>query len=116
MTLLLLIPTGLQMAFKIVPHNVFYDSEKGVFDDGVERHSNEYYLLWILGMIGVSLVVGFQIGIVIFLYAFLWKKAELPHWACALWAVVLLTILGTLAHFMNLEYPMGVIQYALGLD
>ncbi len=113
LTLLLMLPVGLQMFFSKKPHTVFYDSEREEFDDEVDPHSTEYYLLWIIGMLAVSALVGFVGGVLVFLYVFLRRFAQLPHWGCALTTGLAIGVLETLAYFLNLEYPQGILQTML---
>ena len=54
-------------------------------------------------------------GISAFIYAFMRVKARVPHWACALGAGIFVLLLGTLSHFLALEYPVGLLQDYLTL-
>jgi len=89
---------------------VFYDSERDEIDASVERRSNEYYLMWLLGMLGVSALAGFVVGIGSFIYIFVRLKAGLSHLGCAIYAGVFVLLLGALSHFMTLQYPEGILQ------
>lgn len=115
LTLLLLIPVGYQMFFVKQPHAVFFDSEKEDFGEGVEYHSAEYYVLWIIGMLAISAVVGFQFGAPIFLYVFLRRFADLSRMHCAIGGAALLLFFTAIQYLMNLEYPAGIAQYLLGM-
>jgi TctA family transporter len=108
--LVLLIPMGIEMYRAKGPALVFCDSERDEIDMAVERRSNEYYLLWLLGMLGVSALAGFVVGIGSFIYVFIRLKAGLSHLACAISAGAFILLLGTLSHFMTLEYPEGILQ------
>ncbi len=110
LTLAFLVPLGIQMARTKHANNVFFDTERAAFGAAVDRRSNEHYLLWLAGMLAVSAVAGFVIGISAFIYAFMRVKARVPHWACALGAAVFVLLLGVLSHLLALEYPQGLLQ------
>ncbi len=110
LTLAFLVPLGIQMARTKHANNVFFDTERAAFGAAVDRRSNEHYLLWLAGMLAVSAVAGFVIGISAFIYAFMRVKARVPHWACALGAAVFVLLLGILSHLLALEYPQGLLQ------
>lgn len=109
-TLAFLVPLGIQMVLTKHAGPVFYDSERGEFGADVVRRSNEHYLLWLGGMLAVSAVAGFVIGVATFIYAFMRVKANVSHWACALGAVIFVLLLGILSHLLTLEYPQGLLQ------
>ena len=52
--LLFMIPMGIEMYRTKSAAVVFYDSERDAIDASVERRSNEYYLIWLLGMLSIS--------------------------------------------------------------
>ena len=108
--LVFLIPMGVEMYKTKGASLVFYDSEREDIDSSVERRSNEYYLMWLLGMLGVSALAGFVVGIASFIYIFIRLKAGLSHLACAISAGIFVMLLGTLSHFMTLQYPEGILQ------
>ncbi len=110
LTLAFLVPLGIQMARTKHANNVFFDTERAAFGAAVDRRSNEHYLLWLAGMLAVSAVAGFVIGISAFIYAFMRVKARVPHWACALGAAVFVLLRGILSHLLALEYPQGLLQ------
>ncbi|MEQ8193797.1 MAG: hypothetical protein RIB59_04845, partial [Rhodospirillales bacterium] len=108
--LAVLIPVGIGLFTLKTPHTVFYDSEREAFGDRVERRSNEHYLLWLLGMLGLAAGFGFVIAVGAFIYAFLRVKAQSPHWGCALGAIAFILLLGTMSELLTLEYPQGLLQ------
>ncbi len=110
LTLVFLVPLGIQMLRTKKSGAVFHDTERGEFGDNMVRRSNEHYLLWLGGMLAVSAITGFVIGIASFIYTFMRVKARVPHWACALGAAIFVLLLGTLSHLLSLEYPQGLLQ------
>ena len=75
-TLLLLAPLGLFLLLAKSPSTAFYDSKREEFSADVEQHSNEYFLLWLLGYVGIIALVGFTLGSAAFVYVFMWRKAQ----------------------------------------
>lgn len=114
-TLAFLVPLGINMARTKHASPVFFDSERSEFATHADRRSNEHYLMWLVGMLAASAVAGFVMGISAFIYAFMRVKARVPHWACALGAGIFVLLLGTLSHFLALEYPQGLLQDYLTL-
>ncbi len=110
-----LIPMGIEMYRTKSAALVYYDSEREDIDKALEYRSNEYYLAWLLGMLGVSALFGFVIGVGSFIYIFIRLKARLSHLGCAISAAVFILLLGTLSHFMTLKYPEGILQDYLTL-
>jgi TctA family transporter len=113
--LVFMIPMGIQMYRTKHAANVFYDSEREEIDRALDWHSNEYYLMWLLGMLGVSALIGFVGGVGAFIYVFIRLKAKMSHLACALSAGAFILLLGALSHFMTLKYPEGILQDYLTL-
>ncbi len=116
LSLVFLIPIGIQLVVGKRPATVFYDSERETFSEHMEYRSSEYYLLWLLGMLGISALFGFVIGVAAFIYIFILKKAEWGHRNCAISAGAFVLFLGALSHFLTLEYPAGVLQSVFQID
>jgi hypothetical protein len=108
--LVFMIPMGIEMLRTKNAATVFYDSNKETLDGSMVQRSNEYYLLWLLGMLGISAITGFVLGIAIFIYTFIRLRGEMRHLACAISAGVFVLLLGTLSYFMHLNYPEGILQ------
>jgi putative tricarboxylic transport membrane protein len=116
LTLLFMLPLGLQMLMIKQPHSVFYDSEHEEFSEHVTYRTSEHYLGWLLLLLAVSAVFGFVIGVAAFTYTFLRVKGGVRHLYCAVNSLVFICLLGTIQHFMTLEYPRGALQLVLGVD
>ncbi len=110
-----MIPMGIGLFAYKTPHTVFYDSEREAFDDRVERRSNEHFLMWLVGMLGLAALTGFVIAVSIFIYSFLRFKARTSHLGCAFGTVCFIFLLGIMSHFLTLEYPQGLLQSYLTL-
>ena len=65
LSVLLLAPLGIQMILGKTPGTHFYDSELEDFGDHAEKRTNEYHLCWLLGMLGLCALFGFEIGVII---------------------------------------------------
>ncbi|MEQ8194410.1 MAG: tripartite tricarboxylate transporter permease, partial [Rhodospirillales bacterium] len=105
-----LIPLAILMTRKKEPSTLFHDEERGDFEIDVESKSIEHYLGWLLGMLGVSALFGFVIGVSAFIYVFVRVKAKLNHAYSAVCAASFIVFLGTLSHFLTLKYPEGLLQ------
>ena len=108
--LLFMIPLSIEMWRTKGAAAVFYDSEREEVDRAVEARSNEYYLLWLVGMLVISALVGFVLGVGIFIYLFVRLKGGLSRFASVLSAGAFILLLGLLSHFMTLMYPEGLLQ------
>jgi putative tricarboxylic transport membrane protein len=106
----LLVPLAFKMFTGKTPGTHFYDSERIPIEPGHERRSAEHYLLWLLGMLAVSAVLGFELGVVLFIYWFVRQKAQLSHGKSILCGLAFIVFLGVLANYLHLEYPKGLIQ------
>ncbi|MDA0657195.1 MAG: tripartite tricarboxylate transporter permease [Proteobacteria bacterium] len=119
LSMIFMIPLGLQMIRGTEPGTQFYDSERLVIDTQQGEKSAEHYILWLLGMVLASAVFGFEIGVVGFIYLFVREKAGLSKMMSAVSGFAFLFFLGLLAYFLTLEYPKGLIQnyvFDYGLD
>jgi TctA family transporter len=100
----------LEMIRTRAPAAVYFDADKSTSGRSPDYRSNEYYLMWLAGMLAVSALVGFVLGIAAFIYVFLRWRARISHLACAISTALFVLLLGTLSHFMVLSYPEGILQ------
>lgn len=110
LALVFMLPLGIQLWRTQEPATVFYDTEREAFSADMQRRSAEHYLLWLVSMLVVASLVGFVIGIAVFVYAFMRVKARSAHWACALSAAGFILLLGLLSDRLALLYPEGLLQ------
>jgi putative tricarboxylic transport membrane protein len=92
------------------PNYAYFDSEREWAGEEKPLKSDLHYQTWILGLLAAVAVVGFILGIFIYIVAFLRVKAGARwHWAVigALGAIGVLSIFG---HFLILDYPEGLLQ------
>ena len=118
LALALLLPLGLQMVFGKKPATHFYDSELEDFGDHEDKRTNEYHLLWLVGMLALCALFGFEIGVAVYIYLFTKLKAERTHLGALICALSFTIFLGILAYYLTLEYPKGFLQnfVNIGLD
>ena len=118
LALALLLPLGLQIAFGKKPATHFYDSELEDFGGHEDKRTNEYHLLWLVGMLALCAVFGFEIGVAVYIYLFTKLKAERSHLGALICALSFTIFLGVLAYYLTLEYPKGLLQnfVNIGLD
>ena len=118
LALVLLLPLGLQIAFGKKPATHFYDSELEDFGGHADKRTNEYHLLWLVGMLALCAVFGFEIGVAVYIYLFTKLKAERSHLGALICALSFTIFLGVLAYYLTLEYPKGLLQnfVNIGLD
>ena len=102
---------GLLALFRLKrPAYAFYDSEREWRSEEKPAHSDLHFQAWMLGLLASIGVLGFILGIFVYITAFLRVKAGVRwHWTItgALGAVLLL---GTLGHLLVLDYPRGLLQ------
>ena len=103
------------MLLKKEPATCFHDGDKGDFGGHVAEKSNEHYLLWLVGILAVSAIFGFVIGVATFIYTFVRVKAGLSHLYSAICALAFIFFLGTLSHLLTLFYPEGLLQQFIEL-
>ena len=109
-TLALLVPLAYLMLRTTVPSTLFYDSELEEFSGGIEKHSNEHYMLWLGGYLLLIALVGFAFGSTAFVYIFLRQKAGRSYGYAAMGAGSILLLLAIAAYFLNASYIDGLLQ------
>lgn len=68
------------------------------------------YLAWVAGLLALSGIIGFPLGMAFFVFLFTAIKARLNLFSAALISVLTLGGLSILAHFLVLSYPGGFIH------
>jgi putative tricarboxylic transport membrane protein len=109
-TLLLLVPLGLVLLIAKSPSTAFYESEREEFSADVEQHSNEYFLLWLIGYVGIIALIGFALGSAVFVYVFMWRKAQVSLLTCVLSAGCVFALLQGLNFWLGITYVDGLLQ------
>jgi putative tricarboxylic transport membrane protein len=96
------------------PSYVFYDSEREWRDDRPVR-SDLHFQGWMLAMLAGVAVFGFVLGIFIFITIFLRVKAGTTWHRAVIGALGAVALFSALGHFLVLEYPAGLLQWAFEL-
>ena len=108
LTLLFLIPLGIKYFTTRKSSVLCYDLDWN--NDKLKRKSNEYFLFLILLMLLVSSLLGFVMGIGVFITLFLCIRGELSISRSFVMAMVFVLLLGTLSKLLTLQYPTGLLQ------
>ena len=111
-----MVPVLILIARGQSPSTIFCDNENNPMEEEMEMRSNEHYLLWLLGMLLGSALVGFVLGSGIFIFLFLLTKGKLNALRSAFGAFVFILILGIIANKLTLVYPQGLLQTILGVN
>ena len=102
-----LIPLAFNMIRTREPSPTFFDAENVAEKPA---RSAEYYLLLILGMLAISAVTGFVLGVATFIFLFLWLKGQVKPLNAILGAAGFVLFLGVLSDQLTLRYPTGLLQ------
>ena len=90
-----------------------YDSENPVTGDDKPAHSAGHVLGWMLALLVVSGIVGFVLGVFVYIVAFLRIKAGSSWLGAIVGGLGAVAVLSALGHFMVLDYPQGLLQHAV---
>ena len=72
--------------------------------------SMAHYFAWLAGLLAVSALVGFVIGMGLFFAAFLHFKARAPAWRNAVLTASALLFLAAMSYVFVLDFPRGLLQ------
>jgi len=86
---------------------VVFDTES---DSPADMLPIEHYLLWLAGLIGVSAVTGFLIGLGIFFLTFLHVKAQAPPLRNLVLTASAMAFLVAMSYVFVLDFPGGLLQ------
>jgi len=111
-TLVFILPLAISMLFRKHPSALFFDAERGA---DANRPSAEFFLLLLAGMLAIAAIVGFVLGIAIFIFLFLWLRAQVVWWKSLLGAAGFVLFLGILSDQLTLRYPTGLLQTWISL-
>jgi hypothetical protein len=97
------------------PSYVLHDSEREWTAADRPQYSAWHFQCWMLGLLGAVAVVGFVLGVFIYLCAFLRIKARAGWIRTALGASGAIFVLSLLSHLLVFDYPRGVLQLLVEL-
>lgn len=109
-TLLLLIAVALQFGRKR-PHYVFFDSERDWTGENRPAHGDLHFQGWILGLLAVIALLGFILGLFIYIAAFLRMKAGVRWHRAIAGALAAVAVMSLFGHLFVLQYPAGLLQH-----
>ena len=109
--LLFLMIATLRMAMSSTPSTVLYDSENA--QAAKTSNSAEHYIVWLIGMLLLSSLTGFVIGVGVFILLFLRIKARENWFKSLAGALCFILFRGILSDRLTLRYPEGLLQTEL---
>jgi len=112
-TLVFLTPVVVTTLRRRAPSGFFYDHERTA--PPASGHSAEFYIGMILIMLLMSGLIGFVLGIAMFIAFFLHRGAELPWWKSMLGGAGFVLFLAILSDQLTLRYPTGLLQMFVSL-
>ena len=92
------------------PSYALQDTEREWGADERPVHSVWHYQGWILGLLAASALLGFVLGIFVYIAVFLRVKARVAWPRAALAASGAVIVLSVLSHILVLDYPEGILQ------
>ncbi|MBX3649908.1 MAG: tripartite tricarboxylate transporter permease [Burkholderiales bacterium] len=108
-TLALLIAAVLQFR-RNRPDYVFFDSERDLSGDNRPAHGDLHFQGWILALLAAIGLLGFILGVFIYIAAFLRVKAGV-RWSRAIGgALAAVAVMSLFSHLFVLQYPTGLLQ------
>lgn len=111
-----MLPLGLNMVLRKTPGPTFFDAEHDGDAEGSKNLPAEFYLALLVGMLALCAIVGYVLGIALFIFLFLWQRAQIKPLYAALSAAGYVLFLGVLSDQLTLRYPTGLLQGYLGVD
>lgn len=114
----------LTIAFTVLPFAIWLvviflrkDSENpAVFDAEQVAEPDDFKappwepVAWVGGLYLATLIIGFIASVAVFFVLFLRRKAKLPWWQIGLLTGAGLSLLLAFGHFLNLDFPSGILQ------
>jgi TctA family transporter len=107
---LALLAAVLVVSLRDRPSHVLYDAERDWAAAERPAHSQLHYQGWILGLLAASAVLGFVLGVFVYISVFLRVKAGVAWPRAALAAAGAVLVLSVMSHFLVLDYPEGILQ------
>jgi hypothetical protein len=97
------------------PSYVLHDSEREWTEAERPQYSSLYFQGWILGLLAAVAVLGFVLGVLVFICAFLRIKARVGWARTVLGASGVIGVLSLLSHLLVFDYPGGLLQQLVEL-
>jgi hypothetical protein len=109
-TLVLLLIIGANLILRKGMNKVVFDEEYQIAENERPEYSNSHYLGWLAALLIGTVLIGFVLSVIIFVFTFLRVKARTSYAGCTLGAVAVLVILGVLGSALVLEFQHGLLQ------
>jgi hypothetical protein len=97
------------------PSYVLHDSEREWTAAECPQYSALHFQGWILGLLATVAVLGFVLGVLAFICAFLRIKARVAWVPTVLGASAVIAVLSLLSYLLVFDYPGGLLQYLVEL-
>jgi TctA family transporter len=97
------------------PSYVLHDSEREWTAAERPQYSALHFQGWILGLLATVAVLGFVLGVLAFICAFLRIKARVAWVPTVLGASAVIAVLSLLSYLLVFDYPGGLLQYLVEL-
>lgn len=101
---------AIQMLLRRGNSVIFFDAEAREPDAEEPNFSLTRFIAWLGGLVGLSALLGFVLGVAIFLFLFLRKQAGLNIVLSLIGALSFVMFLSILADLLVLHYPQGILQ------
>jgi len=93
------------------PDYVFFDSERDWGGGDRPAHGDLHFQGWILALLAAIGLLGFILGIFIYITAFLRVKAGVRWHRAIAGALAAVAVMSLFGHFFVLQYPAGLLQH-----
>src|SRR5690606_5555792 len=105
-----LVPQAISMMVARKSGTMFYDEERAGGPEGRPDRSAEFWLMVILGHLGLCALGGFVLGTALFIVGFLIVFGRAKPWQALVGAAGFVLVLGLLSDQLTLRYPEGLLQ------
>lgn len=97
-------------------HSAHFDQELAARVQGVHDGTNIWPSVgWFVMLFGLTALVGFIIAVSVFITTFLLARTTLGPGRSLIYMALCITFMGTLGHFLTLDFPGGVLQHYVEL-
>lgn len=97
-------------------HSAHFDQELAARVQGAHDGSSIWPSVgWFVMLFGLTALVGFIIAVSVFITTFLLVRTTLGTARSLIYTVLCVTFMGTLGHFLTLDFPAGVLQHYVAL-
>ena len=113
--MLVLLVVMIALSLRDRPSYILHDSERDWNAAERPAYSALHFQGWILGLLAAVAVLGFVMGVLVFICAFLRIKARVAWIPAVLGASGVIIVLSVLSHLLVFDYPGGLLQQLVDL-